>query len=164
MGSLFSRSTPDPIQIIAPAPAPQLPVQTPQLPPLPPVMPSPPPPPAPVLAPLPPPAPPALPRLPQTSITDRINDLQRYQQPYSPPTTSAPSSNAGSGGNSSNGNGGNNNSNPPPVSEPAADPDTVEITGLLDRRRSRFGTVLTGWTGVLTPNELVPIRRTLLGE
>lgn len=35
---------------------------------------------------------------------------------------------------------------------------------ILKRSRSRIGTVLTGFQGILSPNDLVAPRKTLLGE
>lgn len=169
MGSLFSRSTPDLVQLVAPSPAPQAPVEQPYVAPLPPVMPSPPPAPAPVLAPLPPVTPPELPRLPQKSLQQRISDLQQFQSVAVSPTVSSTGSNSSGSsstttatGSGSAGTSGTSSADSP--STGSISEEDAAVAGLLDRRRSRFGTVLTGWTGVLTPNELVPVRRTLLGE
>ena len=76
MGSLFSSSRPQIVELVAPTPAPQLAPQQPVIEPLPPVMPTPPARPAPILAPLPPPTPQPLPRLPQKSLQDRIAELE----------------------------------------------------------------------------------------
>lgn len=41
---------------------------------------------------------------------------------------------------------------------------TIRVENLLRRNRGRSGTILTGFRGILSPNELVPRRKTLLGE
>lgn len=156
MGSLFSSSRPQIVELVAPTPAPQLPPQQPVIEPLPPVMPTPPARPAPILAPLPPPTPQPLPRLPQKSLQDRISELEQRQSSAAPRPQTAPTQPAAAAAPST----GNSNSS----EDTASDPDGAQVAGLLDRRRSRFGTILTGSTGVLALNDLVPTRRTLLGE
>lgn len=56
----------------------------------------------------------------------------------------------------------NDNTNEPSV---ASNSDTeVRITNLLRRNRGLSGTIQTGFRGLLAANELVPQRKTLLGE
>ncbi len=38
------------------------------------------------------------------------------------------------------------------------------VESLLQRRRGRFGTILTGFRGILSPSDAMPQRKTLLGE
>ncbi len=176
MGSLFSSSRPAITQVVTPAPVTPAPVQTPILDPLPPLMPSPPKPIPQYVMPLPPPSIPVLPSLPQQSIHDRVNQLQASQPVYTPPPSytaspppspalapaapaAAPTPSTGGSTSGSATDGGNGSG-----SAGGSDPDTDQIVALLDRRRSRFGTILTGSTGVLALNDLVPTRRTLLGE
>lgn len=56
---------------------------------------------------------------------------------------------------------------PAPVAEPQVSPEDeareVRRTSLLQRDRSRFGTVLTGFRGLLTGSNTAQ-RKTLLGE
>lgn len=40
----------------------------------------------------------------------------------------------------------------------------ARVQGLLQRNRGIFGTVLTGFKGLLSPSDAVPHRKTLLGE
>ena len=160
MGSLFSSSRPQIVELVAPTPAPQLPPQQPVIEPLPPVMPTPPARPAPILAPLPPPTPQPLPRLPQKSLQDRIAELEQRQSSAAPRPQTAPTQPPSTQPSAAAPSTGNSNSS----EDTASDPDGAQVAGLLDRRRSRFGTILTGSTGVLALNDLVPTRRTLLGE
>ena len=53
-------------------------------------------------------------------------------------------------------------SQPAPVSDETK--SAVRAENLLKRSRSRLGTILTGFTGILSQSDLVPQRKTLLGE
>ena len=46
----------------------------------------------------------------------------------------------------------------------AATPEQQREKNLLSRTRSRLGTVLTGFRGILAPSETQSARKTLLGE
>lgn len=175
MGSLFSSSRPAISQVVTPAPVTPAPVQTPVLAPLPPLMPSPPKPIPHYVMPLPPPSIPVLPSLPQASVHDRVNQLQASKPVYAPPPVYKPPPAPAPGpATPATANPTTTPTAPPTTSAPAAsangnhtgrsDPDTDQIVALLDRHRSRFGTILTGATGVLALNDLAPTRRTLLGE
>ena len=51
------------------------------------------------------------------------------------------------------------------TTEPTEEENLAErAENILKRSRSRIGTVLTGFQGVLSQNELVAPRKTLLGE
>ena len=51
------------------------------------------------------------------------------------------------------------------VTEPSEEESLAErAENILKRSRSRLGTVLTGFKGVLSQNDLVASRKTLLGE
>ncbi|MBY0396673.1 MAG: hypothetical protein K2X91_09435 [Thermoleophilia bacterium] len=47
---------------------------------------------------------------------------------------------------------------------PAPDPEKAAETAIQRRTRSRIGTVVTSWRGVLNPDTAVPGRKRLLGE
>jgi len=52
-----------------------------------------------------------------------------------------------------------------PLPTPTAGGDDEDvISNLVRRNRGRLGTVLTSFRGILTPNDLTPYRKTLLGE
>lgn len=50
------------------------------------------------------------------------------------------------------------------VEESVSTPEKEREKGLLSRSRSRLGTILTGFRGILAPNEAQSQRKTLLGE
>ncbi len=54
------------------------------------------------------------------------------------------------------------------IPAPAPDPETetakARVQSLLERNRSRLGTILTGFRGILSPSDAAPQRKTLLGE
>ncbi len=58
--------------------------------------------------------------------------------------------------------GGNTNTNNNPDAEPT--PAEQREKNLLSRSRSRIGTILTGFRGILSPAESDSQRKTLLGE
>lgn len=60
-----------------------------------------------------------------------------------------------------NSSGGTTNNND---TDEAATPDQQREKNLLSRTRSRLGTVLTGFRGILAPSETQSARKTLLGE
>ena len=54
---------------------------------------------------------------------------------------------------------------PTETPEPSEDETLVErAENILRRSRSRLGTVLTGFQGILSQNDLAPPRKTLLGD
>lgn len=69
------------------------------------------------------------------------------------PAPSAPSSN-------------NNSSSDAPTTSPETEAAAQQqkAENLLKRSRSRLGTILTGFRGVLEQSDLAPQRKTLLGE
>lgn len=44
------------------------------------------------------------------------------------------------------------------------DPGAARVANLLRRNRGVIGTIATGYRGLLSPNEAVPQRKSLLGE
>jgi len=53
---------------------------------------------------------------------------------------------------------------PTPASQPAETPEQQRERNLLARSRSRLGTILTGFRGILSPIDPSTQRKTLLGE
>jgi len=51
-----------------------------------------------------------------------------------------------------------------PESEPTPTPEQQREKSLLSRGRSRLGTILTGFRGILAPTQGESQRKTLLGE
>ena len=56
--------------------------------------------------------------------------------------------------------------NPSPQESGPSEKEVLEARAenILKRSRSRLGTVLTGFRGILSPNDLTVPRKTLLGE
>jgi hypothetical protein len=65
---------------------------------------------------------------------------------------------SGTGGNTNSGNNGIENTPETPT------PAEQREKNLLSRSRSRIGTILTGFRGILAPNDTDSQRKTLLGE
>ena len=103
------------------------------------------------------------------SLTSRPKVPDIIQAPSQPQVVYVPSSSGGGYVSSpapsipvTNNDAGEDNPDTPVVTSNA---DTeVRITNLLRRNRGLSGTIQTGFRGLLSANELIPQRKTLLGE